>query len=88
MWRRRHTFTEEEAMLHLTRNVGERIQIGADITIELSWVRGNSAGLGIDAPKDVPIFRQEVADRIRGKPSKETLPVDGKLLDSPDANGL
>ena len=49
-------------MLVLTRNPGERIHIGPDIVITLIRVGGNSAKIGIDAPKDVAIRRDELEE--------------------------
>ena len=51
-------------MLVLNRKVDEKIQIGDNVTITLLSIRGGVARLGIDAPKDVPVHRKEVADKI------------------------
>jgi carbon storage regulator len=47
-------------MLILTRKVGEVIRIGDDVTIRVLEVRGSQVRLGVDAPADVRIFREEV----------------------------
>ena len=47
-------------MLVLTRKVGERIQIGNDITVVVTKCAGNRVTLGIEAPKDVRIMRGEL----------------------------
>jgi carbon storage regulator len=47
-------------MLVLSRKTGQRIQIGDDITIVVSSIRGGQVRLGVDAPKDVGVFRQEL----------------------------
>ena len=52
-------------MLILTRKLGERITIGDDITITLLEVKGSQVKLGIKAPKNISIHRQEIYDRIR-----------------------
>ena len=54
-------------MLVLSRKPGEKIHIGAGITITVIEINGGKIRLGIDAPKDVPIFRAELKfllDRI------------------------
>ena len=52
-------------MLILTRRVGEAFVIGRDITISVVGVKGNQVRLGIDAPEDVPVLREEIAERMR-----------------------
>jgi carbon storage regulator len=51
-------------MLLLTRRPGEQICIGDGIVITLLGFYGNQARLGITAPKDVPVHRKEIYDRI------------------------
>lgn len=50
-------------MLILTRKPGEVIRIGNDITVTVLGVNGQQVRLGIDAPKDVPVDREEIAIR-------------------------
>ena len=57
--------TEAKAVLVLSRNKDERIVIGGDIVITVVEVRGDKVRLGIEAPKDVPIMRQELLDDDR-----------------------
>jgi carbon storage regulator len=52
-------------MLVLSRKRDERIVIGDNIVITVIEVRGDKVRLGIDAPNDVPVHRQEVMDAIR-----------------------
>ncbi|MCK5666252.1 MAG: carbon storage regulator CsrA [Thiotrichaceae bacterium] len=52
-------------MLILTRRTGQTIVIGNDIKVTVTEVNGNHVRLGIDAPKDVIVNRQEVHDRIQ-----------------------
>ena len=52
-------------MLVLSRKENERIVIDDDITITLVEIRGDKVRLGIEAPKDVPVHRQEVYDAIQ-----------------------
>lgn len=51
-------------MLILTRNVGKSIKIGNDIEVVVLGVKGSQVRIGINAPKDVPVHREEVAERI------------------------
>ncbi len=51
-------------MLVLTRKIGEGIVIGDDINITIVEMKGGSVRIGIDAPRDKKIYRQEVFDRI------------------------
>ncbi|MBR7552684.1 carbon storage regulator CsrA [Allobacillus sp. GCM10007491] len=51
-------------MLVLTRKTGESIQIGDDITIKVVAVEGDQIKLGIDAPKNVDIYRSEIYQQI------------------------
>ena len=52
-------------MIVLTRKRGEGIQIGDDIHIVVLAIRGNVVRLGIEAPKDVPVHRDEVVEKIK-----------------------
>ena len=51
-------------MLVLTRKPGEGIKIGDTVTIRIIEVKGGAVRIGIDAPGDTKIYRQEVYDRI------------------------
>lgn len=52
-------------MLVITRKLGERITIGDNIVVTLLEVKGSQARLGIEAPRNISIHRQEVYERIR-----------------------
>jgi carbon storage regulator len=52
-------------MLILTRKLGERITIGDDISVTLLEIKGSQVRLGIEAPRGIGIYRQEVYERIR-----------------------
>ncbi len=52
-------------MLVLTRKLGQNIVIGNGISVKILKISHNKVRLGISAPEDVPIFRQEVIDRIK-----------------------
>lgn len=52
-------------MLILTRKLGEKINIGDDITVTLIEIKGTQVKLGIEAPRHIEIHRHEVYERIR-----------------------
>lgn len=52
-------------MLILTRKLGEKINIGDDITVTLLEIKGKQVKLGIEAPRNVEIHRQEIYEKIR-----------------------
>ena len=75
-------------MLILTRKVGEMIRIGDNVTIRVLEVRGSQVRLGVDAPSDVRIFREEVYRAAHpeksGDPS-DAAPVNGERRGKPPA---
>jgi carbon storage regulator len=52
-------------MLILTRRTGETLRIGDEITLTILGVKGNTVRIGIDAPRDVSVHREEVYLRIQ-----------------------
>lgn len=54
-------------MLILTRRIGETLYIGDDITVTICGVNGNQVKVGVSAPKDVAVHREEIYQRIQKK---------------------
>lgn len=52
-------------MLILTRKVGESLMVGDEITVTVLGIKGNQVRIGIDAPKDVAVHREEIFQRIQ-----------------------
>lgn len=52
-------------MLILTRRVGETLMVGDDVTVTVLGVKGNQVRIGVDAPKDVSVHREEIYRRIQ-----------------------
>jgi len=58
-------------MLILTRRVGETLMIGDNVTVTVLRVKGNQVRLGVNAPKDVSVHREEIFERIQQEETDE-----------------
>jgi carbon storage regulator len=61
-------------MLILTRRVGETVIIGEEVSITILGVKGNQVRVGINAPKNVAVHREEIFERIKSEGSADNPP--------------
>jgi carbon storage regulator len=54
-------------MLILTRRMGETLMIGTGVTVTVLGIKGNQVRLGIEAPKDVAVHREEIYERVQAE---------------------
>jgi carbon storage regulator len=58
-------------MLILTRRIGETLMVGDEVTVTVLGVKGNQVRLGVNAPKDVAVHREEIYQRIQSEKSDD-----------------
>ena len=64
-------------MLILTRRVGESLMIGDNVNVTVLGIRGNQVRIGVNAPKDVAVHREEIYERIQQEKSGSDTPDEG-----------
>ena len=65
-------------MLILTRRVGETLMIGDDVTITVLGVKGNQVRIGVNAPKEVAVHREEIYQRIQNEKTGDDIGSDSE----------
>jgi carbon storage regulator len=58
-------------MLILTRRVGETLMIGDEVTVTVLGVKGNQVRIGVNAPRDVTVHREEIYERIKREQAEQ-----------------
>ena len=59
-------------MLILTRKIGEALMIGEEVTVTVMDVKGNQVRVGIKAPRDVAVHREEIYERVQAEKAQQT----------------
>jgi carbon storage regulator len=58
-------------LLILTRRVNESLRVGEDVTVTVVAVKGNQVRIGINAPKDVEVHREEIYERVQREKAQQ-----------------
>ncbi len=70
-------------MLSITRRVGERIVIGDDIVLHVQEVSGSTVRIGIEAPKELPVYREEIWAAVKDENARAAAAADVDLPRGP-----
>lgn len=71
-------------MLILTRRVGETLMVGDDVTVTVLGVKGNQVRIGVNAPKEVAVHREEIYQRIQKEKDQEPNHLEIKRASQPE----
>jgi len=58
-------------MLILTRRVNEKLMVGDDVTVTVLSISGNQVRIGVNAPRHVPVHREEIYDKVKRQASSD-----------------
>ncbi|ELA08191.1 carbon storage regulator [Moraxella macacae 0408225] len=75
-------------MLILTRRVGETLMIGDEVSVTVLGVKGNQVRLGVNAPKDIAVHREEIYQRILHERGQEYTPAFGMSNYNPESRNF
>jgi len=69
-------------MLILTRRTGETLMIGDEVTVTILGVKGNQVRVGVNAPRDVAVHREEIYERIKREQAEQGVRQDESKSDT------